>query len=32
MAGGATDIIGKPFRHAELLGKIEKYLGSMDGK
>lgn len=26
MAGGATDIIGKPFRHAELLGKIDKYL------
>ncbi len=26
MAGGATDIIGKPFRHAELLGKIEKHL------
>lgn len=26
MAGGATDILGKPFRHAELLGKIEKHI------
>jgi CheY-like chemotaxis protein len=27
MAGGASDIIWKPFRHAELLRKIGEQLG-----
>ena len=31
MAGGATDVVRKPFRYTELLDKIAIYLDRRDG-